>query len=66
MPAFLSSYDAPLTRFPSALSGKRTPSYRILRLNFDLPDSRSEKMMGNSQKVPLPTSGYHDGIPLPV
>jgi probable HAF family extracellular repeat protein len=51
---FLCSYDAPLTLFPSALSGKRTPSKRILRLNFDLPDSRSEKMMGNSPKmVPL-------------
>ena len=44
-------HGAPLTPFPSALSGKCIPSHRILRLNFECPDSRSEKMQGNSQKV---------------
>ena len=31
-----------------AFTGNRTPSSMILRLNFDFPDSRSVKMIGNS------------------
>ena len=44
------TYDFPPILCANALSGNRIPSNKIFRLNLDLPDSRSEKMIGNSQK----------------
>jgi hypothetical protein len=43
--------DLPAILCANALSGNLIPSNKIFRLNLDLPASRSEKMMGNSQEL---------------